>query len=322
MVVHGSIRRGIAVVVAAAALAAGAVESAQAAVYENPHLRVSARVNDLLSRMTLEEKIGQMTQTERDSGRRRPVADHDVASSAASCPAAARCRPRTRPRRGPTWSTASRRAALATRLHIPLLYGIDAVHGDGNMYGATVFPHNIGLGATRDPALVARGRARRRRGDARHRSAVGVRAVHLRGPRRPLGPHVRELRRGPRPGRSRWRRRSTASRAARAPVRPRPGAGDRQALRRRRRHHVRRLGQTGDYPIDQGVAVTSRAGLLERCAAPVRAGGPAARRRQRHAVVLQRRLDRGRRRQPDQDARQPGPDHRRAQGRAWASTAS
>ena len=46
------------------------------------------------------------------------------------------------------------RAALATRLHIPILYGIDTVHGDGNMDGATVFPHNIGLGATRDPALV------------------------------------------------------------------------------------------------------------------------------------------------------------------------
>jgi beta-glucosidase len=44
--------------------------------------------------------------------------------------------------------------ALDTRLGIPLLYGIDSVHGDGNMFGATVFPHNIGLGATRDPALV------------------------------------------------------------------------------------------------------------------------------------------------------------------------
>ena len=54
-------------------------------------------------------------------------------------------------RPGPTWSTATRRAALATRLHIPMLYGIDTVHGDGNMYGATVFPHNIGLGATPRP---------------------------------------------------------------------------------------------------------------------------------------------------------------------------
>ena len=45
-------------------------------------------------------------------------------------------------------------AALATRLKIPLLYGVDSVHGHGNLLGATVFPHNIGLGATRDPGLV------------------------------------------------------------------------------------------------------------------------------------------------------------------------
>ncbi len=40
------------------------------------------------------------------------------------------------------------RAALNTRLGIPLLYGIDAVHGNNNVYGATIFPHNVGLGAT------------------------------------------------------------------------------------------------------------------------------------------------------------------------------
>jgi beta-glucosidase len=45
-------------------------------------------------------------------------------------------------------------AALETRLGIPLLYGVDSVHGHGNLLGATVFPHNIGLGATRDPKLV------------------------------------------------------------------------------------------------------------------------------------------------------------------------
>lgn len=43
-------------------------------------------------------------------------------------------------------------AALASRLGIPIIYGIDAVHGNNNVYGATIFPHNIGLGATRfDP---------------------------------------------------------------------------------------------------------------------------------------------------------------------------
>jgi len=44
--------------------------------------------------------------------------------------------------------------ALTTRLQIPLIYGVDTVHGHGNLYGATIFPHNIGLGATRDPSLV------------------------------------------------------------------------------------------------------------------------------------------------------------------------
>ena len=48
------------------------------------------------------------------------------------------------------------RAALETRLGIPLIYGVDSVHGHGNLLGATVFPHNIGLGATRDPKLVER----------------------------------------------------------------------------------------------------------------------------------------------------------------------
>ncbi|KAL0419051.1 UNVERIFIED_CONTAM: Beta-glucosidase BoGH3B [Sesamum radiatum] len=48
------------------------------------------------------------------------------------------------------------KAALKSRLGIPLLYGIDAVHGNNNVYGATIFPHNIGLGATRDVDLIRR----------------------------------------------------------------------------------------------------------------------------------------------------------------------
>ncbi|XP_073141547.1 uncharacterized protein [Henckelia pumila] len=46
--------------------------------------------------------------------------------------------------------------ALESRLGIPLLYGTDAVHGNNNVYGATIFPHNIGLGATRDADLARR----------------------------------------------------------------------------------------------------------------------------------------------------------------------
>ncbi|MGI8523518.1 MAG: glycoside hydrolase family 3 protein [Nocardioides sp.] len=121
--------------------------------YENPHLSVPARVHDLLKRMTLEEKIGQMTQAERasvDTDTSKITTDNlgSVLSGGGSTPAT------NEPRAWADMVDRYQTAALATRLHIPLIYGIDTVHGDGNMYGATVFPHNIGLGATRDPALV------------------------------------------------------------------------------------------------------------------------------------------------------------------------
>lgn len=41
------------------------------------------------------------------------------------------------------------KGSLSTRLGIPMIYGIDAVHGNNNVYNATIFPHNVGLGATR-----------------------------------------------------------------------------------------------------------------------------------------------------------------------------
>jgi beta-glucosidase len=48
----------------------------------------------------------------------------------------------------------TQRLALSSRLAIPVLYGIDAVHGHNNVVGATVFPHNVGLGASRDAELL------------------------------------------------------------------------------------------------------------------------------------------------------------------------
>ncbi len=122
--------------------------------YMNARLPVEARVRDLLPRMTLAEKIGQMTQAERanvDADTTKITADNlgSVLSGGGSVPT---------PNTPAAWADMVDRyqkAALATRLHIPLIYGVDTVHGDGNMYGATVFPHNIGLGASRDPELVA-----------------------------------------------------------------------------------------------------------------------------------------------------------------------
>ena len=141
MVVLGSIRRGFVVAGAAVALAVGLVASAQAAVYENPSAPTSARVDDLMRRMTLQEKIGQMTQAERDTVYEdaRPITKLNlgaILSGGGSVPT---------PNVPSAWADMIdrfQRAALKTRLHIPILYGIDSVHGDGNLYGATVFPQH------------------------------------------------------------------------------------------------------------------------------------------------------------------------------------
>jgi beta-glucosidase len=121
--------------------------------YEDPSLPVSQRVSDLLGRMSLADKIGQMTQTERyqvydDASPITTDRLGSILSGGGSTPT------ENTPEAWADMIDRFQAAALATPLHIPLLYGIDSVHGDGNMYGATVFPHNIGLGASRDPALV------------------------------------------------------------------------------------------------------------------------------------------------------------------------
>jgi beta-glucosidase len=110
-------------------------------------------VDDLLSRMSLDDKVGQMTQAERAAVTPDEVREYrlgSVLSGGGSAP----------PDNSPTgWADmidAYQRGALQTSMKIPILYGIDAVHGDNNVYGSTIFPHNIGLGATRDPGLVQR----------------------------------------------------------------------------------------------------------------------------------------------------------------------
>ena len=122
-----------------------------AAPYEDPALPVSTRVEDLLGRMSLDDKIGQMTQAERASISAAEVTQYrigSILSGGGSAPS---------PNTATGWADmvdGFQRGALATPLHIPMVYGSDAVHGHNNLYGATIFPHNIGLGATRDPALV------------------------------------------------------------------------------------------------------------------------------------------------------------------------
>jgi beta-glucosidase len=121
--------------------------------YMNPHLPVQYRVQDLLSRMSLAEKVGQMTQGERAPLEGEPqqlteLGLGSVLSGGGSVPT-----PNT-PEGWANMVDSFQKAALETPLHIPIIYGVDSVHGHGNLYGATIFPHNIGLGATRDPKLV------------------------------------------------------------------------------------------------------------------------------------------------------------------------
>src|SRR5260370_15731178 len=110
-------------------------------------------VERLLERMTLREKVGQMTQADVHSLRPRAVTElglGSVLSGGGGNPT---------PNTPAAWAAMVRRVqdeALESRLGIPLLYGVDAVHGHSNMRGATIFPHNVGLGATGDPGLVER----------------------------------------------------------------------------------------------------------------------------------------------------------------------
>lgn len=114
---------------------------------------VPARVADLLGRMTLAEKVGQMAQAERadvdaDATLITTNGLGSILSGGGSVPT------QNTPTAWADMVDRYQQAALDTRLGIPLLYGVDSVHGHGNLLGATVFPHNIGLGATRNPRLV------------------------------------------------------------------------------------------------------------------------------------------------------------------------
>jgi beta-glucosidase len=117
---------------------------------------VDQRVAALLSVMTLDEKIGQMTQVQNNSidpGNLNAFAIGSVLSGGGGSPNHGSS---NTPQAWYDMVNAYQQAALGTRLGIPMIYGIDAVHGDNNVYGSTIFPHNVGMGATHDPALVTK----------------------------------------------------------------------------------------------------------------------------------------------------------------------
>ena len=115
-----------------------------------------AKIKEILGSMTLRQKVGQMTQAEIKSAKPEDVTKYYLGSVLNG---------------GGSWPQMNQKAALADwvklsddyfkaslatdlKTPIPLIWGIDAVHGNNNIHGATLYPHNIGLGAARDPELV------------------------------------------------------------------------------------------------------------------------------------------------------------------------
>jgi beta-glucosidase len=119
--------------------------------YKDPRQTVDVRVADLLSRMSLDEKIGQMTQVENNSISPENVAKNFIGSVLTGGDGIT---PNNTIAEWTNYVKSYQDQALQTPLAIPLIYGVDSVNGFSHVNGATVFPHNIGLGATRDPELV------------------------------------------------------------------------------------------------------------------------------------------------------------------------
>src|ERR1700760_3816469 len=177
-----------------AALAAGVSPSAPTgrpaaaatrAAYLDSRLPVSARVSDLLGRMTLPEKIGQMVQIEQSqvtdttsactsqggfnlpnpTCEQKIFVDDNVGSILAG---GSDVPIDTTGKGGPgntgldwatEYNTMQSYAIKHSRLHIPVIFGVDAVHGFGHPFQAPLFPQSIGMGATWDPSAAEAGGA-------------------------------------------------------------------------------------------------------------------------------------------------------------------
>ena len=142
--------RVLSVIVCAVLL--GAVSSPAFAASALSNSQIDREVDALLSRMTSNEKIGQMVQADMNAVKdKADIAKYgfgSMLSGGDSDPA---------DNKPETWAKASQEFqswALKSRLKIPLIYGVDAVHGHNNVDGAVIFPQNIGLGATRNASLV------------------------------------------------------------------------------------------------------------------------------------------------------------------------
>ncbi|MGA2189948.1 MAG: glycoside hydrolase family 3 N-terminal domain-containing protein [Steroidobacteraceae bacterium] len=121
---------------------------------------VESFVDRLLAAMSVEEKVGQMIQADISSIHPDDLATYPLGSIQAGGNSAPGNDVRTTPQAWLNLTEAFYQASVRDRsprhAPIPILFAIDAVHGHARIRGATIFPHNIGLGATHDPALIRR----------------------------------------------------------------------------------------------------------------------------------------------------------------------
>jgi beta-glucosidase len=174
---------GLMVAMPASAVTRSVASAASRPAYLDAKLPVQARVTDLLGRMTLPEKIGQMDQIEvtqvTDTSDTctsqggfnlpNPVCEQKILvdDNVGSILAGGSDIPIDTTGQGGTgntgqdwaneYNTMQAYAIAHSRLHIPVIFGVDAVHGFGHPYQAPLFPQSIGMGATWDPALARAG---------------------------------------------------------------------------------------------------------------------------------------------------------------------
>jgi beta-glucosidase len=153
-------------------VAAGGGAQAASPLYRDPGASPQARAADLVNRMTLPERLGQLVQVQvgrlygncsgSSPGPLDPDCEHQilavdgagsVLSGGGDVPGQGAL-----PNTPQTWAeqinALERYSIEHSRLHVPIVYGADVVHGHNDVLGTTLFPHQIGLGATFDPALV------------------------------------------------------------------------------------------------------------------------------------------------------------------------
>jgi len=157
----GRVRPGVILCLAAAFIATSGAASEiwpRADIPAAPDAALEARVHSIVAEMTLEQKVGQMTQADIRSITPDDVRRYYIGSILNGGGAWPSMNMHSTVQDWLKLSDAFYRASMSTdmKVEVPVIWGTDAVHGHNNIYGATLFPHNIGLGAAHDPELMRR----------------------------------------------------------------------------------------------------------------------------------------------------------------------